>query len=82
MSKLNGIALIACLTISTAVLGGCATEQRVVVKTVCPQLDSPTMRVIEGFEAVGTIDPPSAEWVVKLDEHYQKLDKCKPRRKK
>lgn len=80
MWKLNGIALIVGLTISSAVLSGCVTT-RVVVKTVCPQLDSPTMKIVDAFEAVGAVDKESATWVVKLDEHYEKLKKCPKRRK-
>lgn len=80
MSKMIGTALKVSLTISALLLGGCGTvRERLVVKVVCPQLDSPTMRIIQGFEDIGTKDEDSAKWVVKLDEHYQKLDKCKPR---
>lgn len=34
----------------------------------------PPAAVIDALEASGRSDPKSAEWVVKLEKHYQKLD--------
>lgn len=39
------------------------------------------MKIVDAFEAVGAVDKESATWVVKLDEHYEKLKKCPKRRK-
>lgn len=80
MSKLPGITLTLALLISSAALSGCGTT-RTIVKVVCPQLKSPTLRIVDAFEAVGAVDPESAKWVIALDNHYEKLRRC-PKRSK
>ncbi|MFG1395873.1 hypothetical protein [Roseixanthobacter pseudopolyaromaticivorans] len=42
----------------------------------CPVLAAPPPAVVDALAASGRSDPKSAEWVVGLEKHYQKLDVC------
>lgn len=55
-------------------LAGCATAPVRDVK--CPALAAPPAAIVDALEASGRSDPKSAEWVAKLEKHYQKLDAC------
>lgn len=62
------------LTVLSIILGGCATT-RIVAN--CPQLTPPPDAAIDALETAGRADPETADWVVDLDRHYQKLETCK-----
>lgn len=64
------------LTMWALLLGGCASG---VTKYgyKCPQLDPAPTTTVDALADQSVKDPATGKWVVKLDKHYQKLDKCK-----
>jgi hypothetical protein len=83
----SGSRLIVLLLMSTPLLGGCGltevfhllggSETKTVVKIECPPLAYPPDKVLDALDTVKG-DPDSASWIVSLDKHLQKLDRCPP----
>lgn len=64
---------IVCVTLFLFVLTACSPT----TKIVCPRLAPPPASTVDALEKAGRQDPSSAAWVIDLDRHYQKLDRCR-----